>query len=201
MNILRRSEYKVMAWKNGGGITTEIAVFPPGSGLDGEPFQWRVSIAEVADDGGFSTFNGYDRYIMLLEGNGMQLEAAGTTVLDLTSPYQPQSFSGDQAMYGKLRAGPVRDFNLMVARKSGHGALDCRQVSEPLSLTGDGSTRLVYLIEGELSAGGHVLGTGETLILDESESATLTPLVSGARIALCSITTRHYPHPEVRPRP
>lgn len=187
MQILRRNDYKVMAWKNGGGITTEIAVFPPDSGIDGEPFQWRVSIAEVAADGTFSTFNGYDRHIMLLEGNGMRLEAAGTSVLDLTLPYRPASFSGDQTMFGKLSDGPVRDFNLMVARKSGHGRLDYLEITETLPLASDGSTRLVYCIDGEFSTGGHVLASGETLILEDTESATLSALTAGARIALCTI--------------
>ena len=58
MKILRHEDYKVMPWKNGGGITTEIWVSPEGSGLAGVPFDWRVSIADVATDGPFSKFAG-----------------------------------------------------------------------------------------------------------------------------------------------
>ena len=36
-------------WKNGGGETAEIVVWPPGAGFDG--FDWRVSTARVAQDG------------------------------------------------------------------------------------------------------------------------------------------------------
>ena len=57
--------------------TTEIAIYPEGAGLSGAGFIWRVSIAEVAVDGPFSRFPGYDRHIMTIAGNGMMLEAEG----------------------------------------------------------------------------------------------------------------------------
>jgi len=187
MKILRQSDYKIMPWKNGGGTTTEIAAYPAGSGLGGKPFQWRVSIADVATDGPFSTFAGYDRHIMLLEGKGMRLEIAEADRIDLAVPYRPASFSGDWTVAGQLIDGPVRDFNLMVARQSARGSLVCQQLSAPLPLTADGSTRLIHCIDGEASIGGHILGSGETAVLDEMESAVLTPLAEGVLFALCAI--------------
>lgn len=187
MKILRHDDYKVMPWKNGGGITTEIAVFPPESGLGATPFQWRVSIADVAQDGPFSKFTGYDRHIMLLEGKGMRLDTEESGAIDLTSPYRPVAFSGDWSVDGHLVDGPVRDFNLMVARQFGRGSLLCQELSAPLPLTGDGSTRLIHCIDGEFSIGGHIVGSGETVILNDMESAVLTPLASGVPFALCTI--------------
>lgn len=187
MRILRQEDYKVMPWKNGGGTTTEIWVSPQGSGLaGGEPFHWRVSIADVASDGPFSKFEGYDRHIMLLEGAGMRLETEANGVIDL-APYRPAGFSGDWAVTGKLVEGPVRDFNLMVARHAGRGSLTCRKLTAPLPLTGDGSVRLIHAIEGELALGGHVIGAGETAILTEMESAVLSPLETEALVALCTV--------------
>jgi uncharacterized protein len=186
MRILRQSDYKVMPWKNGGGITTEIATYPSDSGLGGKAFQWRVSIADVAQDGPFSTFPGYDRHIMLLEGSGMRLDIEEAAAIDLL-PFRPAAFSGDWTVSGSLQDGPVRDFNLMVARQSGRGALLCQELSAPLPLTGDGTTRLIHSIDGEFSIGGHVIGTGETVILKDMESGVLTPLTSGVRFALCTI--------------
>jgi environmental stress-induced protein Ves len=186
MRILRREDYKVMPWKNGGGITTEIAVFPPESGLGATPFLWRVSIADVAQDGPFSKFIGYDRNIMLLDGQGMRLEIDEADALDLL-PYRPVSFSGDWTVSGILTGGPVRDFNLMVARQFGRGSLICQVLSAPLPLIGDGATRIVHCIDGELSVGGHIVGSGETVILNDMESAVLTPLASGVQFALCTI--------------
>ena len=186
MRILRREDYKVMPWKNGGGITTEIAIFPPQSGLSGEPFQWRVSIADVAASGPFSKFAGYDRFIMLLDGQGMRLEIDEADAIDLL-PFCAVSFSGDWTVRGILTGGPVRDFNLMVARQFGRGSLVCQPLLAPLSLMSDGTTRLVHLIEGEASIGGHVLASGETAILTGMENGVLSPLASDVLFALCTI--------------
>ncbi|MGE3875048.1 MAG: HutD family protein [Parvibaculaceae bacterium] len=191
MKILRQEDYKVMPWKNGGGITTEIWVAPEGSGLAGAPFDWRVSIADVASDGPFSKFAGYDRHIMLLEGAGMRLETEESGVIDL-GRYRPAAFSGDWTVSGRLVAGPVRDFNLMVARRSGRGALACQRLTAPLPLVGDGATRLIHAIDGELSLGGHVIGEGETVILAETENGVLSPLAADALFALC--TVHHQGH-------
>ena len=46
MRILRAPDYRRMPWKNGGGETTEIAVFPAGAGLD--DFDWRVSHGDAS---------------------------------------------------------------------------------------------------------------------------------------------------------
>jgi environmental stress-induced protein Ves len=186
MRILRQEDYKVMPWKNGGGITTEIWVSPEDSGLAGAPFDWRVSIADVATDGPFSKFTGYDRHIMLLDGQGMRLETEEHGNIDLR-PYRPAAFSGDWTVTGKLVAGPVRDFNLMVARRFGRGSLTCQRLTAPLPFIGDGAMRLVHAIDGELSLGGHVIGQGETAILAETEGGVLSPLGAEALFALCSV--------------
>jgi uncharacterized protein len=186
VRILRHEDYKVMPWKNGGGTTTEIWVSPQGSGLAGSRFDWRVSIADVEADGPFSKFAGYDRYIMLLEGEGMRLETEESGSIEL-SPYRPAAFSGDWTVTGKLVAGPVRDFNLMVARRFGHGSLACQRLAAPLPLMGDGAMRLIHAIDGELSLGGHIIGQGETAILTEREGGVLSPLAADALFAFCSV--------------
>lgn len=190
MKILRRDDYKVMPWKNGGGITTEIAVDPPDGGFGGAGFRWRVSIADVAQDGPFSKFSGYDRHIMLLEGKGMRLETEEAGVLDLAQPYRPVPFSGDWTVTGRLVQGPVRDFNLMIDRAHGKGSLTCQKLAAPLPLTAIGATQLVHCIDGEFSVGGHLVGTSETVILAGTESVVLSPLTEDTLIALCTIHCR-----------
>jgi environmental stress-induced protein Ves len=176
----------MMPWQNGAGVTTEIWVSPEGSGLAGEPFDWRVSIADVTTDGPFSTFPGYDRHIMLLDGQGMRLESEEYGAIDLVR-YRPAAFSGDWTVAGRLVDGPVRDFNLMVARRFGSGSLCSQRLTAPLPLVGDGTIRLVHAIDGELSLGGHVIGCGETAILDGTEGGVLSPLDAQALVALCTI--------------
>ncbi|MGE0240452.1 MAG: HutD family protein, partial [Parvibaculaceae bacterium] len=159
---------------------------PQGSGFAGAAFDWRVSIADVASDGPFSKFAGYDRHIMLLDGAGMRLDTDENGVIDLLL-YRPAAFSGDWTVAGKLRDGPVRDFNLMVARHKGRGSLACQRLTAPLPLTGDGSVRLVHAIDGELALAGHIIGQGETAILAEMDNGVLSPLAAEALVALCVI--------------
>ena len=71
MKLLRARNHRRMPWKNGGGVTTEIAVFPANAGL--EDFEWRLSMATVASDGPFSLFAGIDRTLAVLEGEGLVL--------------------------------------------------------------------------------------------------------------------------------
>ena len=69
--VLSPADYRRMPWKNGGGHTTEIAAEPPGAGT--ASFVWRVSVADIAQDGPFSAFPGIDRTLVLLSGRGMRL--------------------------------------------------------------------------------------------------------------------------------
>ena len=73
VKLLGPADYRTMPWRNGRGTTRELAVFPADSALDGRPFAWRVSIADVKSDCEFSVFPGYDRSLMLMEGAGMEL--------------------------------------------------------------------------------------------------------------------------------
>jgi environmental stress-induced protein Ves len=118
--VLSPADYRRMPWKNGGGHTHEIAAHPEGAGM--AAFAWRVSIAEIAQDGPFSSFPGVDRTLVLLAGNGVRLEGAGTP-LDLRAPYEPVTFSGEAQLDCVLTDGPVRDFNLMVRRDAATGQI------------------------------------------------------------------------------
>src|SRR5512140_2846533 len=68
--ILTPSDYRRMPWKNRLGVTTEVARYPDEFG---SLFDWRVSIADVMNDGPFSQFTGYDRIIVVIGGEGMTL--------------------------------------------------------------------------------------------------------------------------------
>jgi len=111
---LRESDYRRMRWKNGGGWTTELYSQPLHDGSEG--FGWRVSIADIESDGAFSTFPQCDRWIALLEGNGMRLEFDGAPTAMLDQRLDFVHFSGDVRIGGSLIDGPVRDFNLIARR-------------------------------------------------------------------------------------
>ncbi|CAN7168651.1 HutD family protein [Phyllobacterium sp. LjRoot231] len=114
MRILRASDHRQMPWKNGGGVTTEIAVAPAGAPVG--DFDWRISMATVAADGPFSRFEGIDRTLTVLSGAGLDLEVEGETPVRLTPAGKPFAFPGDVATSARLIAGQVTDFNVMTRR-------------------------------------------------------------------------------------
>ena len=78
MRIVRRAELTGQPWRNGGGVTWQIAAGPDGA--DVARFDWRLSMAEVAADGPFSAFAGIDRTLTLLQGAGLELDFGGAAV-------------------------------------------------------------------------------------------------------------------------
>ena len=171
MRRLGASDYRRMPWRNGGGTTTELVV------EGGERFLYRVSIADVASDGPFSRFEGYDRHIMLLDGAGMTLDCLAHGRIDLTVPRVPRSFSGDWDVTGSLVAGAVRDFNLIVDRARADASLEVLALvtAETLAVP-PGATCIVHILEGD--------GAGDTLVAD-------APFVLGpATVAVAKVVRR-----------
>ncbi|WP_312936414.1 HutD family protein [Pseudomonas sp.] len=109
VRCLRAQDYPRMPWKNGGGVTKEVAR-DCGDGLEG--FGWRVSIADIQASGAFSRFAGCQRIITVLEGDGMHLQVDGQISRPLLA-FDAFAFSGQSEASCQLRGGPIRDFNLI----------------------------------------------------------------------------------------
>lgn len=184
MQVIRKSEYRVMPWKNGGGETTEIFVTPPAGNFD-----WRVSIATVNVDGPFSTFVGYERHIMMLSGQGMALDVAGRGKFDLES-LKPFSFSGDAQVNGSLSHGPVEDFNLMVRRDFGRGSLRFMACTVGDKLGSRESLHLIHVLQGECEIGNNQVHSNDSFCLGTGE--LVSPSAS-LKLAICEITPRSLP--------
>lgn len=115
MKILRAADYRRMPWKNGGGETVEIAIFPEGAGLD--TFHWRVSTATIAEDGDFSIFSNVDRTLSILEGDGIELASEVRDPVLLTQISAPYTFPADAPASARLMGGKVIDLNVMTRRR------------------------------------------------------------------------------------
>lgn len=113
IRIQRAAGRAEMQWKNGGGVTQEVAVSPPGSGF--ADFNWRISIATVTAGGPFSVFPTTDRELVVLKGTlRLAIEGRGEVVV------QPGSssvrFAGDVPCIGEPQDAPVTDVNVMTRR-------------------------------------------------------------------------------------
>ena len=110
--------FKQMPWKNGGGVTTELVIYPPGATM--ENFEWRVSSATVTGDGPFSVYSHVDRVLAVVTGAGLTLQLpAGRATVTLTATQASAfSFPGEFAIASQLvdRREPVSDLNVMTRR-------------------------------------------------------------------------------------
>ena len=159
--LLPASARTAVPWKNGGGVTREIAAWPEGSGMD--DFVWRVSLAEVGADGPFSAFPDIDRTLTVVEGAGMDLTVGGTRVL-VNSPYVPHDFRGDLPTEGRLLAGPVVNLNVMWRRGADATAPTVAVVRGRLRVcAGD----LVVALDGTAEVAGLTLGPYDAVELGE----------------------------------
>ena len=140
LHILTPADYRTMPWKNGQGITHEIAVERTEEDLRSGGFVWRMSMAEVGVSAPFSQFPHCDRTIVLLEGEGMILDSGSNGYHELTRPFVPYSFRGEWQTEGRLIGGPCRDFNLMVDRTRARAecaVLSLSKTAQTLHLPGE----------------------------------------------------------------
>ena len=108
IELLEIPHYKKMRWKNGEGYTLEIAR-STGESLD--EFEWRISMADVKSAGEFSKFKGMQRFLTVLEGQGISLNI--DSKLKYLHTLQTVLFSGESVVHCELLAGQIRDFNLI----------------------------------------------------------------------------------------
>ena len=153
LTIRRREEHRRMPWKNGLGVTEEIAIAPDGAAL-ADPFLWRLSSALVQADGPFSLFPGYDRTLVVVDGAGMILDVDGkrTTLARLGDPFV---FPGEASVMSTLSEGPIRDFNVMALRGNVRTRTLLVLASEGTTITATaGETTVVVCLQGSCTLSG-----------------------------------------------
>ncbi len=151
MHLLRFASYRRMPWKNGGGITREIAAFPEGADL--ADFEWRISMADVASDGPFSRFEGVDRTLCVLEGSiELTLQGGKAVVLDPNSA--PLGFPADEDVVARLPGGPVRDFNVMTRRGAAEHRVECLEIDGKTELSREAKALAIACASGSVALSG-----------------------------------------------
>jgi environmental stress-induced protein Ves len=168
-------------WKNGGGVTREVAAYPAGS--DTNNFTWRVSVADIDAGGPFSTFPGIDRTLVLLAGKGMELVQDDGVTYSLKAPLDMARFAGETAISARLFDGPTRDLNVMVRRE--HGSATVKAFTAPADVSVSGTTLLLYCVDGDVLV---TLGGADPIRLPPG--ATLP--VDATTVTRCGIAGRGH---------
>ena len=178
--------FRHMPWKNGGGVTIDIAVamlpgFAPG-GWEG--IVWRFSRTAIVTPGAFSDLSGFDRQLTLIAGEGLVLETA-VGEIDVRQPFRPVRFAGETGIVSRLEAGPVEVINLLGDRS---------RVSIDLGCLSDGATNtcpagicLIYAASNSctLSLDGKPceIAAGHAVRIDAEEGFTVTSRIGTAIVA------------------
>ncbi|GLH71680.1 hypothetical protein GETHLI_01820 [Geothrix limicola] len=186
---LKPADGRLMPWKNGGGTTLELAVDPPGATLE-TGFRWRISSAEVGVSGPFSAFPGLERWLLLLEGRGFELDFGSRGRRDLTVPLSTIRFCGDWPASATLVEGPCTDFNLMVDPKACQANLRCLRLTASCLLPLRAATTLLFVARGTAAVPlwDLYLGQRHTLRVEAGEgSLQVVPGYGGADLILVEL--------------
>ena len=176
--LIRVADTRRTRWKNDGGWTTEITSEPASASGHGvaEDFRWRVSIADIEKNGPFSTFPGVDRDLLLLTGNGIELDVDDDEPRRLERRFEHLRFAGEQRVDCRLLAGPTCDFNVMVRRAAVRADVVARPLTGSMLIFQEPATTwLVHVFAGhaESRIDEQVLNAqaGETLRFDAGSTS------------------------------
>lgn len=168
--LIRQENYKESRWD--GGTARELAIFPETASYLKRDFLWRLSSAVVEkDEALFSELPGYDRVLMVLDGE-VVLSYENQRVTRLAELEQDRFDGG----WKTTSFGKITDYNLMV-KKGSEGYLDilfpekecqtCSSTEESMKLY---SVHTLYCRDGYavicVGDESHMLRPGEQMVIE-----------------------------------
>ncbi|WP_421994651.1 HutD family protein [Reyranella sp.] len=146
-------------WRNGGGVTVDIA-------LDGDV--WRFGRTPITAAGPFSDYAGFERLQVLVAGRGLVLETPQGDI-DVRQPFRPVRFAGETPIVSRLEAGPVEVVNLIGDRSRVRLDLGVLEAGEKQPL--GAGIHIAYCPAGpaslDLRGGVHALAAGHALRIED----------------------------------
>lgn len=128
MEIIRFAELRSEPWRNGGGVTRELASHPKAASAQDGAWDWRVSIADLTKAGDFSAFPGMERVLTVVDGELLLLTVDGAE--HPLEKYRPYRFSGEAAAHGALPTGDIRNLNVITRAGSFRGFTSIIELSK-----------------------------------------------------------------------
>jgi len=188
LNIIHKNNFKTVPWKNGKGETTELAI---NKGASLANFDWRISIASVVEDGIFSDFSGYQRNLVLIEGNSIELCHNQTKTDKLCSLLDYATFSGGCSTEGNLPNGSIKDFNI-ITNEEKFDVTVTTSVTQAKFKIADSGLSFVYSLASDIEIKQDAtqqvtyLAQGDLLMINEEKSIS----VSGSMVILAHLSEK-----------
>jgi len=154
ITLIDPSQYRRTPWKNGGGITVDIAEHDD---------IWRFGRTPITEPGPFSDYAGFDRLQVLVAGRGLVLDTPDGEI-DVRTPFKPVRFNGETPVTSRLEAGPVEVVNLIGARAKVRLALAVLTADSTLGV--EAGTHLVYAAHGKATL--EIAGMPQDVPLDHA---------------------------------
>lgn len=176
MRIIRSAALIPAPWKNGRGITRDIAGITDRLG----PL-WRLSLADIDRDGPFSAFPGLHRILTVVAGEGLVLDLPGGP--RRVTRLCPVAFDGAAPVTARLTTGAVRALNVMCRKDMIasvtmlSGAVRHTVVAEP------GETVAVHIVAAGAFGNTVELEPGDT-VLCAAGTFDLPPVGEAVRISM-----------------
>ena len=177
ITLLDPSQFRRTPWKNGGGISVDIAE---------QDDVWRFGRTPITVAGPFSDYAGFDRLQVRVAGRGLVLETPDGEI-DLRTSFKPVRFTGETPIVSRLEAGPVEVVNLIGARARVRLALDVLTAGTTLSR--EAGTHIAYAAHGvatlEVDGKPHDLALDHALRVEASGSTMMA--CTGGMLLLGSV--------------
>ncbi|WP_413581443.1 HutD family protein [Bdellovibrio sp. HCB288] len=169
ITLLKQSSYKTMPWKNGKGLTAQIAIGPEGATFP-DDFFWRISSAQVNGDDPFSNFPGCDRKLVITQGTGLTLKGKDLHPLDVLE------FSGEEVIHAKLIEGPVVDLGIIYRRDRIQAEMKVLNLHEISTLNFEGGRHFIFCLRGRLQVHEHLVHAGDCIMIQSLSTLELAGL-------------------------
>ncbi|MFN8760362.1 MAG: HutD family protein [Tagaea sp.] len=168
---LSPADYVDSPWKNGRGVTTDIAgLYRPGAaGRAWTDMLWRFGRTPILEDGPYSDLTGFERLQLVVAGNGFRIHTPdGAVHRDMSRAFLPVRYDGATRLAARLIDGPVDTVNLLFRRDDFAGDLRAPAAGESLAL--EAGTHFVYAAAGParvaLDGAAHELADRHALRID-----------------------------------
>ncbi len=153
--LIRLEDVPAAPWKNGLGSTRVIVGSEPEA-------VWRLSVAELEQDGEFSSFGGWDRTFCVYGRSPVELTVSGCT--HLLAPGDALPFDGEAPVRATLPEGTSQALNLMTRRGAASGTTEVVEIQPDAGPELPHGTVALVPLRDSVRAGDQLCRRGEILL-------------------------------------